>query len=219
MLLLFFVPQPAPASPGYINTALVVGDLWAPLNARSAADSVFWTEAEMYQWIDEAVQRFARKHQAFVLYDQTVVTAAGVKDYALPAGQLVTIQADVNGKTLRARNVQELEALDSGWPTATAAEPQAFVQDTQGVERMTIYPAPSVPFASLNVGLAISKLPATISVSTAILAAPPILQEYFTFSALTAAREKESQGPMDEVSKWLRSVTDLIDQVAEGLWD
>lgn len=219
MLLLFFVPQPAIAQAGYINTALVVGDLWAPLNARSQADAVYWTEAELYEWIDEAVKKFARRHGAFVVYDTTLTTAAAVQNYDLPATHLNTIQADLNGKVLRARNVQELEALDSGWPTATPAEPKAFVQDTQGVTRLTVYPAPSVPFQSLPIGLAMAQLPATITAATAILAAPPALREYFTFSALAEARAKESQASMDEVADWLRSITGLIEQVAEGLWN
>jgi len=218
MLLLFVAPQPAIAQPGYINTALVVEDLWAPLNARGPQDAIFWTAAELYQWIDEAKARFARKHGAFVVYDQSLATAAADADYDLPAGHILTIQADVAGKVLRARNVQEMEALDAAWPVATAAEPKAFLQDTKGVTQITLAPAPSVPYASLAIGLAMAELPAAITQANAILAAPPALREYFTFYALAEARAKESQASMDEVAEWLRSIISLIDQVAEGLW-
>jgi hypothetical protein len=219
MLLLFVAPQPAIPAAGYINTALVVSDLWAPLNARSAADAIFWNEAQMYAWIDEAKTRLARKHDLFVDYDQSVTTASGVGDYALPAAHLKTIQADLNGKVLRARNVQEMEALDSRWNTATPDEPKAFLEDTQGLVQLTLTPAPSVSFESLPVGLAMSKLPPTIAASSGILAAPPVIQEYFTYSALAEARSIETNASMDEIADWLRGIVGLIDQVAEGLWN
>jgi hypothetical protein len=218
MLLLLFAPQPAIAAAGYINMAQAVSDMWAPLNARSQADAIFWTQAELYTWLDEAMQRLARKIGVFVDYDQSLTTAANTKAYPLPAAHIRTIQADVNGKVLRARNVQELEALDSAWPTATAAEPKAFVLDTKGFVELQLYPAPSVAFQSLAIGLAMIKLPASITLANAILAAPPVLQDYFTFAALAGARSKESNASMDEVADWLRSITDLILQAAEGVW-
>ncbi len=219
MLLLFVTPQPAPANPGYINTALAVGDLWAPLNARGPADAIFWTEDELYKWIDEAVQRFARKHGSFVVYDSTVTAATGTANYPLPASHVRTYQADLAGKILRARNVQEMQALDSRWTTATPAEPKAFLEDTQGLTQITLAPPPSVAFNAAAVGLTMAQLPATVSKATAILAAPPVLREYFTFYALAEARLKESNASMDEVGKWLLSVVDLIDQAAAVLWD
>lgn len=219
MLLLFVAPQAAPANPGYINTALAVGDLWAPLNARGPFDAIFWTEAELYQWIDEAVQRFARKHGAFVVHDTSLLSATGTADYALPASHIRTYQADLAAKVLRARNVQEALALDSRWRVAAADEPKAFLLDTAGLNQLTLQPAPSLAFNALAIGLTMAQLPATVSVSSAILAAPPVLRDYFTFYALAEARLKESNASMDEVGKWLLSIVDLIDQAAAAVWD
>lgn len=219
MLLLFVTPQPAPANPGYINTALAVGDLWAPLNARGPFDAIFWSEDELYQWIDEAVQRFARKHGSFVVYDTSLSTVTGDADYNLPASHIRTYQADLGGKILRARNVQEMQALDSHWTTAAAAEPKGFLEDTKGLTEITIAPPPSVTFNAMAIGLTMAQLPATISKAAAILAAPPVLRDYFTFYALAEARLKESNASMDEVGKWLLSIVDMIDQAAAAIWD
>jgi hypothetical protein len=218
VLLLFIVPQPAPASPGFINTALVVGDLWPPLNARGPADAVFWTEAELYAWIDEAVKRFARKHAAFVVYDQTILAVTGTADYNLPAAHVLTFQADLDGRYLRARNVQEMDALDATWPTAAAGKPKAFLEDTKGLTQLALYPPPTVAYNGKAVGLVMAELPAAISAAAAILAAPPILREYFTFFALGEARAKETNASMDETAEWFRGLVDMIDQVAEHLW-
>ena len=219
MLLLFIAPQPAPANPGYINAALAVGDLWAPLNARGPSDAIFWTESELYNWIDEAVQRFARKHGSFVVYDTSLTSVAGDADYALPASHIRTYQADLNNNILRARNAQEAQALDSGWTTAADDEPRAFLLDTAGLNQLTLQPPPSVTFGALSIGLVMAQLPATVTAATAILAAPPVLRDYFTFYALAEARRKESNASMDEVSKWLLSIVDLIDQAAAAVWD
>lgn len=218
MLLLFFAPVAAPASPGFVNTALVVGDLWAPLNARSEADAVFWTEAQLYAWIDEAVKRFARKHAAFVVHDTTVTTLAGAADYNLPTDHLVTFQADLNGKYLRARNIQEMDSLDATWPSAAAGVPQAFLEDKQGLVKITLYPPPNVANESLPVGLTMAKQPATITKAAAILAAPPVLRDYLTFYALAEARSAETNASMDEVATWYRGLVNQLDQVAEHLW-
>src|SRR5207249_3191346 len=109
--------------------ALIVSDLWPPLNATSEADAVYWTEAELYEWIDEAVKRLAQRGY-FVVYDTSLTTATGTKNYTLPTGHVGTIQADIAGRLLRARNVQELEAFDSAWPAAATSTPLAFVLDT-----------------------------------------------------------------------------------------
>lgn len=218
MLLLFVAPQAAPASPGFINAALVVGDLWAPLNARGPADAVFWTEDQLYNWVDEGVKRFARKHAAFVVYDTTITTSPSVADYNLPADHVLTFQADLNGKYLRARNVQEMDSLDSQWPTAAAGVPAAFLEDTKGLIRLTLYPKPNVANQSLPVGLTMAKEPSEITKTSGILAAPPVIRDYFTFYALAEARASETNASMDEVAAWYRKLVDQLDQVAEHLW-
>lgn len=218
MLLLFVAPQAAPASPGFVNAALVVGDLWAPLNARGPADAIFWTEDQLYAWVDEGVKRFARKHAAFVVYDATITTSADVADYNLPAEHVVTFQADLNGKYLRARNVQEMDALDAGWPTAASGEPKAFLEDKKGLTELTLYPAPNVANESLAVGLTMAKQPDTISKAAGILAAPPVLRDYLLYYALAEARAAETNASMDEVAAWYRQLVKQLDQVAEHLW-
>ena len=60
--------------------------------------------------------------------------------------------------------------------------------------------------------------PAAVSPTNAIVFAPPVLREYFTFYAIAEARSEESHAAMPEVSKWLRSVLDMMDQAITGLW-
>lgn len=217
-MLLLFITQPAPAQPGFINAALVVGDMWQPLNAQGPSDAIFWTEQQLYEWVDEAVKRFARKHAAFVVYDTSLSSAINTANYNLPAGHLVTFQADLNGFYLRSRNVQEMEALDSQWTTAAGSTPQAFLEDTKGLLQLTLYPPPDVAHSGLPIGLAMATTPANVTKVAAILLGPPILQDYFKFYALAEARTSETNASMDEVGAWYRQLVDQLDQIAEHLW-
>lgn len=217
MLLLLFSPQPAAAQLGFVNLSLSISDLWPPLNAYSEADAVHWTEAELYQYIDEGAKRIASKCGCFVVRDISLATTALDPTYDLPAVHLATIQADLNGRTLRPRNVQELEALDHDWVNTTSSEPRAFIQDTAGVNELRLFPTPTI--GPETIGLVIQQTPPTISAAAAILAAPPIIRDYFTFYALAEARNRESIASMEEIVEWLRgAVTGAYEQAASALW-
>lgn len=219
MLLLLVSTQVAPATAGFINMSLVLGDLWPPLNATGPQDAIFWQPSELYAWLDEAAKRMARKLGPFVEYDTTISTQANVSGYQLPVSHIATIQADFNGIVLRARNVQELEAFDSQWTAAASAPPVAFVQDTQGLQRLTLYPPPDVPSQNLPIGLLMQEDPAQITQANAILPAPNCLQDYFAFFALAEARAtKETNASMDDTAQWFRQILQNYEQVIAGLW-
>jgi hypothetical protein len=220
VLLLIFAPQPAAPSAEYINFVVVLGDLYPRLNATSQADAVYWTDAELYQWFDEATQRLARSAGVFVERDTSITVSSAQGSYDLPSDQISTIQADLAGVVLRPRTVEELEALDADWPATTGPpSPSAFVQNVLGLGVIALYPAPGTADNEKTLGLVIHTAPATVSASNALLSAPSVLQDYFGFYALAEARAKESKGAMPEVADWLRSgVTALYEQVIEGYW-
>jgi len=219
MLLLLFAPQPAVAQVGYANLSLSLDDCWFPLNAASSADALFWTADELIGYMDEAAKRLARVAGVFVERNESITVTSGQGSYSLPARHIETLQADLANRTLRPRNVQQLEALDADWPdTLGDADnvPKAFVQDTQGFDKIAIYPKPYVD--PETVGLVRSTFPETLEASDLILPIPPIMRDYFTFAALASARAKEGHGSMDEVVPWLRSIVEVYDQAATGLW-
>lgn len=217
MLLLLFINQPAPPAASYVNLAVMAKDLWPPLNAVSEADAIFWSEAELYQWINDAVNRLADNAPLFVVYDQSLAAATGVGAYAQPSKFIATLQADLAGTVLRARNVQQLEALDDNWPTS-AGTPEAFALDSQGERQLRLYKTPSAPSNGLLVGQVMQTLPATVNASNAILAAPTCLREYLSFSALAEARAKETRAQMPEISAWLRGLVGMMDKAIVGYW-
>lgn len=219
MLLLLFAPQPAAPSAETINLNLALSDLYPKLNATASGDLVYWTATELFQWFDEAAQRLARTTGVFVVRDTSVTVATGTGSYALPAAQVSTIQADLGGVVLRPRNVQELEALDATWTTTQGPpSPNSFVQDTQGVTHVALYPIPGVADNAKALGLVLHVTPATISSANPQVSAPTCLREYFTFYALAEARAKECKAAMQEVAQWMRQLTGMYEQVIEGYW-
>lgn len=211
MLLLIFTNQPAPPSPGYVNAGVVIGDLWPPLNAAGPADAVFWTEEQLYEWFNESAKRLAVSGAVFVVRDTSLTSANGVPTYNLPSSHQATIQADLDGVVLKPRNVQELEALDSTWPTTTGA-PVAFLQDVEGIKKITLYRLPDSSSAGKTIGLVMRALPAEVTAAAGFLEAPPALSEFFTFSILSEARSGavETRAQMPEISAWLKGLADTM---------
>lgn len=217
MLLLFF-EQPVPAFASFVSGADVLEDVWPALNASGPADAIFWTEDELYAWFDEAAKRLARKTGLFVRRDGSLSSSASTGDYSLPSDHVVTIQADLDGSVLRPRNVQEIEALDGNWPTRSGA-PKAFLEDSQGVNRLTLYPGPDAGHANLTIGLVERYTPDQVSKAAAIVPISPIMREYFTFYAIAEARgTKETNASMPEVSQWCAQLCGMYEQAAMQYW-
>lgn len=217
ILLLFYNQQPPPPSPSYVNFAVTLAALWTALNANGPQDAVFWSSDEMYQWFDQAAKLLGRTHGVFTDYDQSLVTVTNQGDYTLPDTHISTIQADLNGNLLRARNVQEMEAADANWPR-TAGIPAVFLQDVEGMRLLTINPIPQASSGGLPIGITINEVPDTITAANAFLRAPQVLQEYFTFYALSEARTKESHAQMPEAAQMFGGIVDLCTQAISGLW-
>lgn len=219
-MLLLLVAQPAVAQVGYANLSLSLDDVWYPLNASGQGDAIFWTAEKLVAYMDEVAKRLARLTGAFVERDESIVVTAGQGSYSLPVRHLDTLQCDLEGKTLRPRNVQQLEAVDSDWPDTLATAdnpPKAFVQNTQGFDKIAVYPAPYLDPETL--GLVRSTFPATLDVSgSLILPIPPVMRDYFTIAAIAGARSEEGRGSMDEVVPWLRSIVGMYEQAAGELW-
>ncbi len=219
-MLLLLVNQPAAAQVGYANLSLSLDDTWYPLNASGQADAIFWTPEKLVGYMDEAAKRLARITGAFIERNESITVTAGQGSYNLPVRHIDTLQCDLAGKTLRPRSVQQLEAADSDWPDTLATvdnPPKAFVQNTQGFDKIVVYPAPYLDPETL--GLVRSTYPATLDASASmILPIPPILRDYFTFAALAGARGEEGQASMEEVVPWLRSIVERYEQAAGEIW-
>ena len=213
MLLLFFSGSLGPApSAGYVNASVLVQNIWPPLNAVSAADAVFWSEAEIFEWFNEAGRKLAGSGGAFVQRDTSLSSSSGIATYVLPAAHQATIQADLAGLVLRPRNVQELEALDEAWPITSGAPVAFLLDDAGGVTAITLSPLPDTLTGTKTIGLVMRAAPSSVTAAMGFLVAPQAFSEYFTFYILGEARAKETRAQMPEISAWFRQLCGQLEQ-------
>lgn len=216
MLLLFFGTQGTPPAAGYVNASVVVQNIWPPLNAVSAADAVFWTEGEIYEWFNEAGRRLSGAAGVSVVRDTSLSSSLSVRSYTLPASHDKTIQADLAGQVLKPRTVQEAEALDEAWLSTSGAPVAFLLDDAGGMTEITLSPQPDAGAAGKAIGLVMRSTFPDASAASGFLVASPALSEYFTFYILAEARAKETRAQMPEIAAWFRQLCGQFEKATQA---
>jgi hypothetical protein len=182
--------------------------------ADLSAPASWVTPAELYQWADEAAARLAYAAGLFVTWDTSVAIQAGTAVYELPAAHVFTLYAMAGAQPLRITRVADLWALDARWPTTTG-DPQRCSFDAGRVGTVTIYPSPA---SGGTLGQVCQETPATIQAGASAVALPTVLQDYFSYAMLAAARGKESEARMEEMARHFGERLRLYEQVIAQLW-
>lgn len=220
MILLF--PQAGQAGGGQgpvaaaVDLRLAIADVETALNAAGAGDLAQWTEADLWEWFDEAAKRLARGFGVFVERDASTAIALNVANYTLPARHLSTIHASIAGVSLYAVNVQELEAKDAAW-VETQGPTDSFLMDTAGMTAARVYPAPDA-FTTGALALIFHRFPPAVTVSNYTLSAPAVIRDYFAWHALAEARGRQSDAKMPEVAEHFAKRAGLLEQVIAEYW-
>lgn len=189
----------------------IVAKLLPALNATAAGDLVFWTEAELYEFADELAQAVSR-FGIFVERSEIAVTS-GSAAYSLPVRFAALFHLSLNNTSLSAAGVDELEALDSSWPTA-AGTVSRYVLDVVGLSTVTLYKIPGAPG---TLTLLVSTYPAIANSSAIARAASPV-GDYWKYGILKAARSKEGEGMMPDVAAHCRERMSLYEALFERYW-
>jgi len=210
LLLLFRTPA---AGTG-IDVSDVLKSLLPALQAESFNQLDFWTETELYQFADEAAKRLAREVGGFIVRSSFAVVA-NTAEYSVPARHMATIRVSLAGEALSVSNFEEIDALDEDWPTTAADYCDRVFHPT--LETLRLYPIPNTEVSG-SVAIVFARYPAEITAAAAIVSAPLCLRDYFTWSVLAAARERESEAAMPEVAQWLGGVVGLYTQMMKGYW-
>jgi hypothetical protein len=217
-MLLLILPQ-GPAIAG-VDVDQIIGDLMPALGAGSLADLSFASEAELYQWADEAVKRLSHRCGVFVFRDTSTSIESEQSAYPVPQGHIDTIHASLVPVTgaplsLRATTSAELGALDGTWKQSLGPVTR-FSMDADGTEFLTLYMAPAATGGTL--AWIFHRFPAEIqSGATAVDVASPI-GDYLTYAMLGEARRKQSEMAMPEVADWCDARLALMEQVITAYW-
>jgi hypothetical protein len=120
-MLLLLIPQGGGTTG--LDCANAVADAVYRLGLQNLAElqagNAYVTEAELYQWADEAAKRLSYDVGLFVVYDTSITVSPGTAVYQLPASHVFTLMAALAGQLLRPTAVGALWALDANWPTTS----------------------------------------------------------------------------------------------------
>ncbi|HWE51402.1 MAG TPA: hypothetical protein VG273_16540 [Bryobacteraceae bacterium] len=189
-------------------------------NSSELTSSSWVTQAELYQFADDAVRKLAWKHGLFIVYDNTIsVTAVAGAVYTLPAAHVFTLLAWLaysgGPVLLRLTTVRDLWALDGAWPAAAAAPPVRASLDAGAVGTITLYPPPN---ASSTLCQVCQEAPSTVASGASTIQLPLVLQDYFTYAMLAGARGKESDAAVPEMAAHYRERVAMYEAVFDHLW-
>ncbi len=188
------------------------------------AASNWISDAQLYQFADDAMRKLAAEKVLFVSWNgeagTPITLANATAQYTLQSGHVFTIMATAItsggvASNLRITQVKELWALDGLWPT-TAGPPKRVSLDAGPVGTITIYPVAAVADGTLN--QIMQGQPSTVQSGTSTVQLPTVLQDYFTYAALAGARGKESDNSMGEMAEFFKGMMGLYEQVMSHLW-
>jgi len=211
MLALLFSGGQGTPQPG-IDLGGTIRAAFPALGGRSEAQIVFWTEAELYGFANEAAKRLAKSG----LWAKRVPISFSVSQSqaALPPDVISLIHATWESTAILPMSELELSALDEGWSTRVAnPNPTHYLREEFGF--LTVFPLPT-QLGNVNVVYFYS--PGETSAVSPFLQMPGCLEPYISLGIIEAARRMESDGAMPEVSAACGQLMGLLYQAAEGYW-
>lgn len=196
-----------------VSVATIIEKLIPSLNAASLAELSSWTETELYQFADEALKALGRAAAVFITRTPLPI-AAGDSAVTLPSGHAGTLHASFNGAILRPANDDELTALDAGWQTASGT-PKRFCMDTAGLAQLRLYKIPTV---AGSVDVIHGLQPADVTRAAPNVSAPAPIGLMLRYSILGAARRREGDECMPDVSAHFDELLKLFGSAARAYW-
>lgn len=199
--------------PGNLDTNQVIDGILPDLHAINRADlAPWWSEAELYQFLDEALKRLSRVACVFVGRQGALpLTVAGQFNYALPPQHVATLHISYATTPLRPGNQLELEMRDPDFQTAPGT-PDHWYEDLLGMEAFGVTPVPDtsdVPMPVIYEGW-----PTEIDAGgkQSFVAAPPPLKGYLGMCILAEAYGNEGEMEAPDIAKHCRGRMDLYEQ-------
>jgi hypothetical protein len=193
----------------------LISNLLGPLHSDSAANLVWWTDAELTRFFDEAVKSHARKAGVFIVRDITSITLAqGQAVYDAPARHISTLYVALDGVPLIPSSSSELELLDDAYKT-TQGTPQYWYADKEGANKIGFYPVPNLAAAGKHPELIINQFPAVLDEahSTTTIPVPACTGDYLEAVVLGEAYDKESDARMPETANGMKQLAAFIEEI------
>lgn len=197
-----------------VSADQVIADILPALGATSLGDLTWASDAELFQWADEAVKRLSHRCGVFVERDTSTSVVALTSQYPVPTGHIDTIHVTLGGLSLRPSTVADLEALDGTWAVTQGAV-KRFSMDADGTGFITLY---QVPTTTGTLAWIFHQFPADVTTNAPAVDVPSPMGDYLAYGMLGDARRKESEAAMPEVAEHCDRMMALMEQVATAYW-
>lgn len=204
--------RPSPSAAVLLDLTPTLYEVLPALHATSFSSLDFWTEAQLWQYVQEAAQRIAQDAPLFVEREAIAALAPPTAEYALPARTVATLHASLDDEALTLLSVSDAEALSQTWPADVG--PAAYWLPDVVDGQLRLYPIPSAGGTLWGV---LAHYPA-LSPSSTQIRAPRPLRWYFALEVLAAARGHESPAAMPEVSQWAERAAHLFRNLIREYW-
>jgi len=206
---------------GVVEEPRTLGDwlteVYACLNSEDSANLIHWTQTELIVWANQGQLDLARRFGMWVERDATNTTGAGASSYTLPTRHLSTIHVTLGGRSLRAANVRELEALSATWGTDACTgtvTPKHYCQDEMGTTTIRLV---KIPNSAESLAILHHEYPVDLAAASQP-DMPNVVADWLFFRMIAEARGKESDGSMPEATKFCRDVQGIYEQTFAGYW-
>ena len=206
------------ADAGGTDGAIVIDQALPTLHADSRANLTFWSEAELVQWMDEALKRASRKFPLFIGRSASTLTVPAQATYALPSQHVMTLHVSLGTEALRRSSTEDLEARDPSYQTTAAtsdAPVDHWYEDRIGSSSIGLAPVPS---AEIPLPIIYAGWPNQLDPSSMLIAAPAPIKGYLAMAMLAEAYGKEGESEMPDVAQHCRGMAGLYENVFQGLY-
>lgn len=209
---------PDPLEPT-ISWADLLDCLYPRLHAASAADLVWWTEADLRGWANEALQLLSREALLFVRRDTGTLTVASQRAYPLPRRHIATMHVAYDDKPLNPTDRVLLDALNYAADAAVCASevsPTRWYEDTLGVHSsIGIYPSPS---AAVTLAIIFVQQAELLISTTSTMPIPACMASFIEDYVLGEAWNHDSDFSMPELAEHFQSKRDLYLGLYRQYW-
>lgn len=212
------IPIPDPAEPT-ISWSTLLTCLYPRLHASTAADLVWWTEADLRQWANEAIQLLAAQVPVFIRRNIDLNTVNGQRAYALPARHLATLHVTYDDQPLQPTDLALIDARDAAADAAVCGVgevPKRWYEDTFGIHSsIGIYPSPS---AAETLAILFSQQPALLTSTASTLPIPVAIGAYIQDYVLAKAWAHDSDFSMPELAAHFESKYQMYISLYQSYW-
>lgn len=209
---------PDPIEPT-VSWADLLDCLYPRMHASGEASLVWWTEANLRGWANEALQLLSREALLFVRRDTGNVTVAARREYHLPDRHIATIHVAYDDQPLNPTDRDLLDALDAAADAAVCgvgASPTRWYEDTLGVHNTVgVYPSPSA--AVVLAIIFIQQVDSLIS-SASTMPIPRCMAAFIEDYVLGEAWGHDSDFSMPELAEHFQSKRDLYLGLYRQYW-